>query len=93
MKLISLMALFLLAFSAIPLVHVSPRAEASAPTVMALDVCNTSGSTVHTSVDFPFMCESTVKPFPERFAVLHEVAELPLKSSLPTFQGEHPPES
>ncbi|MCL4477236.1 MAG: hypothetical protein M1508_13620 [Nitrospirae bacterium] len=55
MKLISLMALFLLAFSAIPLVHVSPRAEASAPTVMALDVCNTSGSTVHTSVDFPFM--------------------------------------
>jgi hypothetical protein len=85
--------LFLLVFSAIPLVHVSPSAEASEPGIMALDVCNASGSALYAGVDFPYLCESTDTFFPERFTVLRDVAESPLISSLFTSQLERPPRS
>ena len=93
MRLISLAVLSLLVFSTIPLVHVSPYAEASEPGIMALDVCNTSGSAVYAGIDLPYLCESPGKPFPERSPVLHERAAFSLTSSLLTFQGERPPES
>jgi len=93
MKLISSAMLFLLVFSAVPLVHVSPYAESSAPGIVALDVCNTSGSALHAGVDLPYLCESADTFSPEKFTVLHEIAELPLMSSLFTSQLERPPKS
>lgn len=93
MRLIALAVLFLLVFSTIPLVHVSSYAEDSAPGIMVLDVCNTSVSVVHAGIDLPYLCESPVKPFPERSSVLHERAAFSLTSSLLAFQDGRPPES
>jgi len=93
MKLISLAVLSLLVFSAIPLVHVSPLSEVSTPSLIALDVCSTSGSAVHAGVDLPFMCESQVNTVPERSSVLQEITGLPFQLSLFTFQLERPPRS
>lgn len=84
---------FLVLCSAIPLVLVSPSAEASEPGIMALDVCNTSGSVFHAGVDLPYLCESPDTCSPERVTVLPEIAELPLKYSLFAFQLERPPKS
>jgi hypothetical protein len=84
---------FLVLCSAMPLVHVSPSAEASEPGIMALDVCNTSGSLFHAGVDFSYLCESPDMCSPEKVTVLHEIAELPLKYSLFAFQLERPPKS
>ncbi len=91
MKLISALMLLALMVSAIPLVHVSPRADASVPSLMALDVCTAFGSSVHASVDLPYLCERTDVFSPERFTVLHDIAEPPLMSSLFTSQLERPP--
>ncbi len=91
MKAVSLAVLFLLVLSAVPLVHVSPRSEASVPSLMALDVCAASGSALYASPDFPYMGERTVCFFPESSSVLHEIAELPFPLHLPAVQLERPP--
>jgi hypothetical protein len=93
MKLVSVIVLLVLVLSAIPLVHSCPRAEASVPSLMTLDVCNVSGNVISVNADSPVLQESSCNLCPLVLWGHTEVIYSPCKLSVVFFQLERPPKS
>jgi hypothetical protein len=85
--------LVVLSGSAIPLISVSARSDASATSVVTVDVCNIQSHGINAGSDVPFVCECPCRFFPVSFSGLHETLNSPMSSFLSVFSRERPPEA
>jgi len=94
MKIVSLLLLVCMPFLMVPLVSGQPQSgEASLPSLMTLDLCDTQTAGIQAASDIPLISEYACGPLPTGSAELHEVSRPALKAFINSFQCERPPEA
>lgn len=92
MKFISVIVMLAVSLSMIPVVNAYPHPETAKPSIIELDVCNSSGSAIQISLDMPFICERLCTHVPIKFIGLHETPSSALEPLLIAFREDRPPE-
>jgi hypothetical protein len=93
MRVLSVIVIFAVALSMVPLVYVSLASGSSTPCFVTLDVCHTSAAGLQTNVDTPFVCECPCKLVSLMSSFLGETSGPFAGYPLVVFEREKPPES